>query len=167
VTARYLRRGITARKLWGLLGVVCVVDFLAIGLSAWIGVSDFFGDPPLEVLDYPLWWAAIDGLDVVLGGALVLLLAPHLRGRSQVWFVLLPPVALGAATGIVSWPVSIAINSQWSDPAKYACAAATIGLCLACVHGLTKVLPPLARFAGAVAEPEPEPVEAPRPMVSA
>ncbi|HYF27527.1 MAG TPA: hypothetical protein VD931_17430, partial [Baekduia sp.] len=98
LTARALRRtGTTARKVWAIFGAVALVDFVAIGLSAWIGVLEFFGDPPLEVLGYPLWWAGIDGLHVVLGGALVLVLLDHLHGRAQAWLVLVPSVALGAS----------------------------------------------------------------------
>lgn len=141
--ARALEASPTPRRVWTILGVVAVVDFVAIGLSAWIGVSDFFGDPPMEIARYPLWWAAIDGLDVVLGGTLVLLLAPHLRGAQRLWLVLVPSVALGGAAGIVSWPVSIAINSQWSTGAKWACATATIGLGLAAVHAIAQALPRL------------------------
>lgn len=145
VTARYLRRGFTANTIWALLGIIVVIDFLAIGLSAWLDVSGFFGDPPLRILGYPLWWAAIDGLHVILAGSIALLLIPHLRGWTLGFLVVLPSMALGASTGIVAWPVSIAINSQWPDPAKYLCAFATIGLSLAAVWGITRVLPALVR----------------------
>jgi hypothetical protein len=160
--ARALEAAPTARRVWAMLGIVAVVDFVAIGLSAWIGVSDFFGDPPMEIARYPLWWAAIDGLDVVLGGAIVLLLVRHLRGARQLWLVLVPPIALGGAAGVVSWPVSIAINSQWSMPAKWACALATIGLGLAAVHAIAQTLPRLARLSADEADPGVEVLERPR-----
>ena len=121
--------------------MVAVVDFVAIGLSSWIGILEFFGDPPMKILGYPIWWAGIDGLDVVLGGAIVYVLLGRLKGASQLWYLLVPSVALGAASGIVAWPVSTAINSQWSMEGKYACAVASIILSLACVHFLTKALP--------------------------
>lgn len=145
VTARSFQAGVDARKIWTILGIVAVVDFVAIGLSSWLGILEFFGDPPMEVAGYPLWWAGIDGLDVVLGGAIVFLLLPHLRGAQRLWLVLVPSIALGAASGIVGWPVSTAINSQWSMEAKYACAVASIVLSLACVHAIARGLPRLAR----------------------
>lgn len=153
LVARAYERGVTAQTVWRLYGLVALVDFVAIGLSSWIGVLEFYGDPPMDVLGYPLWWAGIDGLDVVLGGAIVLVLLPHLRGRAQAWLVLVPSVALGAAAGIVGWPVSTALNSGWSMPAKYACALASIGLSLACVHALARGLPRLAALLSPSAAP--------------
>ena len=137
------------RKVWQIFAAIAVIDFVAIGLSSWIGILEFFGDPPMDVAGYPLWWAGIDGLDVVLGGAIVFVLLPHLQGRAQAWLVLVPSIALGAAAGIVAWPVSTAINSSWSMPAKYACAFASIALSLACVRFLASALPRLAARAAA------------------
>ncbi len=144
LVARAYQRGVTARKVWQIFAAIAVIDFVAIGLSSWIGILEFYGDPPMDIAGYPLWWAGIDGLDVVLGGAIVYVLLPHLQGRAQAWLVLVPSIALGAAAGIVAWPVSTAINSSWSMPAKYACAVASIALSLACVRFLAAALPRLA-----------------------
>jgi hypothetical protein len=166
VVARAYQRGVTARRVWQLYAVIALIDFVAIGLSSWIGILEFYGDPPMNIGGYPLWWAGIDGLDVVLGGALVLLALRHLQGRSQAWLVLVPSIALGAAAGIVGWPVSTAINSGWSMPAKYACALASIALSLTCVRFLAAAVPRLAQLLErkpaeiappAAAEPEPVP----------
>ncbi len=62
---------------------------------------------------------------------MVLVLLRYLHGRSQAWLILVPPIVLSASSGIVGWPVSTAINSSWSMPAKYACAGASIALRLA------------------------------------
>jgi hypothetical protein len=144
LVARSYQRSVTPRKIWALYGAVVVVDFVAIGLSSWIGILQFYGHPPMDVFGYPAWWAGIDGLDVVLGAAIVFVLLHSLRGRHQGWLVLVPSIALGAASGIVGWPISTALNSGWSDPAKYACALASIGLSLACVAFLARTLPRLA-----------------------
>ena len=131
-------------KIWRLYGAIAVIDFVAIGLSSWIGILQFYGRPPMDIAGYPIWWAGIDGLDVVLGGAIVFLLLKRLRGRRQAWLVLVPSVALGACSGIVGWPISTALNSGWSMPAKYGCAFASIGLSLACVTFLARGLPMLS-----------------------
>jgi hypothetical protein len=137
VTARYLLRGnATGATVWRLYGLVAIVDFLAIGLSSWIGVLEFYGDPPMKVAGYPIWWAGIDGLHVVLGGILTAVLLQHLRGARQWWLVFVPSIVLGAASGTVGWPISTALNSSWGDPAKYACACASICLSLVVVHFL-------------------------------
>jgi hypothetical protein len=147
LVARSFQRGITRRKVWTIYGIIALVDFLAIGLSSWIGILQFFGNPPMNILGYPLWWAGIDGLDVVLGGVLVFALLNHLRGISQLWYLIVPSIALGASAGIVGWPVSTAINSQWSMSAKYLAAIASIGLSLACVHFIARALPRVAQSA--------------------
>ncbi len=162
--ARHFQRsGLRSRDVWAIYGMVVVIDFVAIGLSAWIGVLEFYGDPPMKVLGYPVWWAGIDGLHVILGGGLLLLALDHLRGRAQAWLILLPSVALGAASGIVAWPVSTAINSSWSDPAKYLCAVASIGLSLACVTAIARVLPRLVVVSRDLAAGRPPGVEEPGP----
>lgn len=141
VVARLLRAGFASRgTVWLLYGAVAVVDFVAIGLSSWIGVLEFFGNSPLKVLGYPIWWAGIDGLDVVLGGVAIAFLLPYLHGPRQWWLVLAPSIVLGAASGIVGWPVSTAINSSWGAPANYLCAFASLGLSLAVVHLLASVV---------------------------
>ncbi len=147
LVARSFQRGINQRKVWAIYGMIAVVDFVAIGLSSWIGVLQFFGNPPMNILGYPLWWAGIDCLDVVLGGTVVFVLLNHLRGINQLWYLVVPTIALGASAGIVGWPVSTAINSQWSMSAKYAAAVASIGLSLACVHFIARALPRVAEAA--------------------
>ena len=147
LVARSFQRGITRRKVWAIYGIIALVDFGAIGLSSWIGILQFFGNPPMNILGYPLWWAGIDSLDVVLGGVLVFALLNHLRGMSQLWYLIVPSIALGASAGIVGWPVSTAINSQWSMSAKFVAAIASIGLSLACVHFIARALPRVAQSA--------------------
>lgn len=157
VVARYLQKHeVTAKKIWTIFTATVVVDFVAIGLTSWIGILEFFGNPPMNIGGYPLWWGAFDGLDVILGGALVLVLLDHLRGRQQLWYLLVPSIALGAASGIVAWPISTAINSSWSGPAKFACALGTIGLSLACVRFIAAAMPrtvTLSRYAADHAAP--------------
>jgi hypothetical protein len=137
LTARYLLQGRAGRaNVWQLYGIVAFVDFVAIGLSSWIGVLEFYGDPPMKVFGYPIWWAGIDGLHVVLGGFVTAVLLQHLHGARQWWLVFVPSIVLGTASGTVGWPISTALNSSWDDPAKYACACASILLSLVVVHFL-------------------------------
>jgi hypothetical protein len=168
LVARYLQRaGASPQRIFVIWAVIVLVDFGAIGLSSWIGILRFFGHPPLNIAGYPLWWASFDGLDVILGGALTLILLDHLRGRRQAWFVLVPPLALGAACGIVGWPISTALNSSWSEAAKYGCALATIALSLAAITAIARTLPRIATLSRRLADdPRPLPpaaVEEDRP----
>lgn len=144
VLSRLFQRDFSTRSIWTLYGAVVVVDFVAIGLSAWLGILEFFGDPPLKVAHFPLWWAGIDGLMVVMGGVLTFFLVDRLRGLQCLWLVLIPSVTLGAAAGIVGWPVSTAINSGWPMWAKVVCALCSIGLSIASVNFIAKVAPRVA-----------------------
>lgn len=154
VLYRLFQREFSARSIWQLYGVVVVVDFVAIGLSAWLGILEFFGDPPLKIARFPLWWAGIDGLMVVMGGVLAFFLVDRLRGLQRLWLVLIPSITLGAAAGIVGWPVSTAINSGWPMWAKVGCALCSIALSLASVHFIAKVAPRVAD--GAFPQPNSE-----------
>jgi hypothetical protein len=103
------------------------------------------------VAGYPLWWAAFDGSDVVLGGALVLYLLPRLQGADRLWLLLLPTVVLGAVSGAVGWPITTALHSGWSTAGKLAAAVVTIGLGCAIVHATGRLVP--RRAPRAAAEP--------------
>jgi hypothetical protein len=139
--ARIYQRGVTRGQVWMILGGVVVVDYVAIALTSWIGVAGFFGSPPLSVGGYPLWWAAIDGTDVVLGGAVVYYLLPWLTGRNRLWLVLVPPIMIGIATGAVGWPISTALHSGWGSTSELLAALATIGFGCAFVHLVASAIP--------------------------
>jgi hypothetical protein len=146
VLYRAFERKFDARRIWTLYGIIAVVDFVAIGLSAWLGILDFFGDPPMKIAGFVVWWAGIDALQIVLGATLAVFLVPRLRGLQQLWFVLIPSVVLGAAAGIVGWPISTAINSGWPMWAKYVCALVSIGISLACTHFVAQSAPRIADY---------------------
>jgi hypothetical protein len=144
----------SARRIWSLYCVIAAVVFLAIGLSAWLGILVFYGDPPMKVAGFVIWWAAIDALQVVLGATLAYFLIPRLRGLSQLWLILIPSVVLGAAAGIVGWPISTALNSDWPMWAKYSCALASIGFILASVHFVARSAPRIAQYLHSDGSPE-------------
>jgi hypothetical protein len=148
VLFRLFEKGFTTRRIWALYAAVAVVDFIAIGLSAWLGILEFFGSPPMKVAGFVLWWAAIDALMVVMGATLVYFLVPVLRGIRTLWLVLIPSITLGAAAGIVGWPISTAMNSEWPMWAKYLCAFISIGLSLASTHFISRVAPRIAVLLG-------------------
>ncbi|MGW6728004.1 hypothetical protein ACWF9G_19060 [Nocardia sp. NPDC055029] len=154
IIARAFQTNVTAGFVWKLYGAIIVIDFLAIGASSWIGILRFFGDPPMNIAGYPLWWAGIDGLAAILGGAVVASLLPHLRGVKQLWLIAVPPVVFAAAGGAVGWPISTALNSDWSMPAKYACALVSMAFSLACVRFITVAMPRQQLHPGATKAPQ-------------
>jgi hypothetical protein len=132
--ARIYAAGVRPAQVWAIFAVVAVVDYVAIAATTWIGIMGFYGDPPMNVGGYPLWWAAIDGAHVMFGGAVVLLLAPRLRGFARLWLLAVPTIVIAASGGAVGWPISTALNSGWSAAGKWVAAAVTIGIGCAIVH---------------------------------
>jgi hypothetical protein len=131
---RQFHRGVTRRQVWAIAGGVALVDFLAIGATSWLNVAGFYGDPPLDVAGYPLWWSPFDVSIALLGGTLVMHLLPRLQGRQRWYYVAVAPVAVGGACGIVSWPIATALNSSWSSEAKLIAAVMTIGIGLLVIN---------------------------------
>jgi hypothetical protein len=140
LVARIFQRGVRERDVWALLGAVAVIDFVAIGLTSWLGIAGFYGSPPFDIGGYPLWWAAFDGTDVILGGAIVYYLLPRLPGRSRLWLLLAPPFALGIATGAVGWPITTALNTPFGTAGKWLAGTVTIGLGLVVVFAVARVV---------------------------
>jgi hypothetical protein len=126
--ARLFDRGIGGRGLLALAGAVFLVDFVAIGLTSWINVAGFYGGQPFDVAGYPLWWGAVDIVNVILAGAIVQYLLPRLTGARRLYLLFVPTLVVGGAAVAVAGPVSIALNSRWSGIGKALAALVTVAL---------------------------------------
>jgi hypothetical protein len=134
LAARLFERRIGARGIWALAGAVLVIDFVAIGLTSWLKIAGFYGGQPFEVAGYPLWWGAVDIVNVVLGGAVVYYLLGRLSGWRRFYLVLVPTWVVGAAAVAVAGPIAIALNSRWSMAGKELAALFSVGLGLGIVQ---------------------------------
>lgn len=86
--------------------LIVLIDVVLENVGLYLGVFLYYGQQPLQVGRFPLWWAAINSATPIVVGALVFVLRRELRGR-RAWLVvpLAPAVAAGvnAATGWVTW----------------------------------------------------------------
>ena len=134
LVARFFERGVTKAQVWLLVLAGVVIDFFAVGMTTWLDLSGFYGDPPLNIAGYPLWWGATDVMLIMAGGTVVYFLMPWLEGAKRLWLLLVPTIVFGASIGGVLGPVTTAINSQWSDLGKLLAALLTIAFSLALFH---------------------------------
>jgi hypothetical protein len=155
VAFRIFERGTSTRRIWQLLGAVVLVDALAISTAGWLGTSGFYGNQPFNPWGtYPLWWPAVDGPHVMVGGAILCLLVPRLRGRSRAVLVAVPTLTLALVTGLCTWPIALALNSGWSDVPTHIAGAVTLVIGGALVWATTRIVAvghgrtPFTRWAG-------------------
>jgi hypothetical protein len=75
---------------------------------------------------------------VIVGGAILYLLIPRLKGRSLWVLLLVPTFTLGLIAGVCAWPVALALNSGASDLPAHIAGAATFALGIGLVWIATK-----------------------------
>ena len=107
-----IRRGVSSKVLWGLFMAGIVADaVMEMVLLHW-GTYVYYGDQPLVVLKFPLWWAPVNSL-IDLAVAVAIVRYQHaLRGARA---ALIIPLAMGisaAVNTVAGWPSWTAINSN-------------------------------------------------------
>jgi hypothetical protein len=112
LTWMVLRRGMTPKLLWGLFISSAVGDaVMEMVLLHW-NTYVYYGDQPLVLMKFPLWWAPVNSLVDVAVAVAIVRFEPALRG---VRAVLIVPLAVGisaAVNTVAGWPSWTAINSD-------------------------------------------------------
>jgi hypothetical protein len=123
-----IRRGVTRRQLWGLfaLGVAgdSLFEFVLLRFHTYI----YYGGQPLRVLRFPLWWAPVNALIVLVTAVAVARLHGYLAGRRQLLIIPLAVSVSAAANAAAGWPSWLAINSRMSWAPRQLCGLATFAL---------------------------------------
>jgi len=94
------RRGLTVRAYWATCGAMlvatCAVELVPLHYGLWT----YYGEQPLRIGGFPLWWAFINGHSFI-ASAVVLHLLLDLLPRSRRWLLVpvMPAVVLAAHTG--------------------------------------------------------------------
>ncbi|MHB8695171.1 MAG: hypothetical protein ACYDHH_28395 [Solirubrobacteraceae bacterium] len=86
----------------------------------------YYGPQPLRILDWPIWWAPVNGLVAV--GSAVAIHALRPRGRAVLAIVPLVLMVDAGVNGAAGWPVYTALWSDMSQAVRQACGLATCGL---------------------------------------
>lgn len=135
VAYRTIRADATGRRVWRVFGAICLLD-LAFELPATATrVFVYYGHQPFQLFDHgwPLWVAPINAAGPALGGYLIYVLAPRLRGRERALLALMPPLAYAGVYGATGWPEFTMLNSDVPGGIRWLAAIASIGLCCALV----------------------------------
>lgn len=129
---RRVRAGATARDLWRLYAVFCVMDaLLELPILYAGGVYRYFGSQPF----FDGSWFPLPGWYIVLNGVLPLAAAGGvlLAGRRRALIPVLMPMSLFAVYAAMAWPTWAALDAGSSTLVADLAGVATIGLALVVV----------------------------------
>jgi len=126
-----LRRGMTRRQLWGWVGVLAVVD-VAVELPVLAsGIYSYYGDAPLQIGGFPVYWIVINAVGPLALAVLLLATGDTFTGWRALYLLFLPMMCDAAGSVAVGWPIFSALNAQASTPVRWLAAALTIAIGLA------------------------------------
>jgi hypothetical protein len=126
-----LRRGVTRWQLWGWVGVLAVVD-VAVELPILAsGIYSYYGDAPLRIGGFPVYWIVINAVGPLALAVLLLAAGDTFTGWRAVYLLFLPMVCDAAGSVAVGWPIFSALNAHASAPVRWLAAALTIAIGLA------------------------------------
>ncbi len=126
---RLFQRGIGSRQIWGLFGIVVVIDALATATAGWLGISGFYGHQPFMFGGVNLWFAFADATGSIVGAVILYLLVPRMQGWKWLWLLVIPTISYGAVLGGVTSPVVLGLHSDWTTLGRWIGGAGTIALC--------------------------------------
>lgn len=131
---RVIEARASAARFWQLFAATVVIDWLAVSVCEWLGLSAFYGNQPFHLFGSPLWFSFCDATGGFVLGAALALFVPQLEGTRRLWLLILPSSTYASTLGSTTAPVSLALNSGWTTPVIWLGGAATIALCLIAVH---------------------------------
>jgi len=115
VVWRMMNRGLSRARLWSFYLGAIAADVAEEILLLHFKVYMYYGPQPLEVLNFPLWWCAVNGLTTMAAAAVVYRYQAYLMtGWRQLQII---PVVLTVSTAVncmVGWPSWMAINTPVS-----------------------------------------------------
>lgn len=107
-----MQRGLTRVQIWYFFLGEVLADTVLESVLLRVGLYTYYGNQPLSIGGFPLWWAAVNALVSVVAAAVTLQVARRLNG----WKVIaLIPVLLStsaAANAAAGWPAWFVINSD-------------------------------------------------------
>lgn len=90
---------------------VFVIDIALESVGLGLGVFFYYGNQPLQVGKFPLWWAAINSATPIILAVTVFLLRGWLKGWRVLLVVPLAPAVCAAVNGGIGWITWDAINN--------------------------------------------------------
>jgi hypothetical protein len=164
---RIFEKGIDRRRLFGLWGLVFLVNIALESPGVATSVYTYYGKQPMDLWGFPLWWGIVNPLMPMIAGALIYKLRPHL----SLWplmaaIVMIIPMADGVANAAVAWPVIAALNTDVGYAGTWIASFVTLGLGAFVVWIISLVVAHPVRAASAAPAPVAAP-PAPPPRIPA
>jgi hypothetical protein len=136
---RVIEGGASAATIWKLFAATAVVDWLAVSICEWLGLSAFYGNQPFHLFGSPIWFSFCDATGGFVLGAALALFMPYLRGARRLWLLILPSFTYASTLGSTTAPVSLALNSGWSTPLVWAGGTATMFMCMTAIYVIAQM----------------------------
>jgi hypothetical protein len=134
------------------LGVWDVFAVANIGFEApavLLHVYSYYGNQPLNLRGFPLWWAFVNPLTSIVPAALLAKLhQPLKRHNALPAAALLVPMSCGMSNGATAWPVWLALNGDVPGVVTWIASGITLGLALFVVRIIGTVLADPASSSG-------------------
>jgi hypothetical protein len=97
---------------WQLFPAIAAFEMVFEFWAVQTGTYVYYGNQPLVLFDFPLWWAFVNTSVPLVAGLVIARCRPVLAGRSAFTLVLLIPSIDGAANLSTAWPTYNAIGSS-------------------------------------------------------
>ncbi len=109
-----LNKGATRRTMWLWFVVPIIADIVL--EECLLGFSDnlyvYYGNQPLRLHLFPMWWAAANTMGIYLSAVVVTLFTPVLTGWRLSFVPFSTLLCYGAASGVVALPAAVVINTD-------------------------------------------------------
>ena len=128
LTAYALLRSRGPGVLWQLLPLFAGFEMLFEYLAVHSGTYVYYGDQPLQVLGFPLWWAPVNCTVPLAAAAVWTWLRPGMRGWNAFVVVALLPILDAAVNAGLAWPVWLTLNSRAPAAVTQVAGVVTCGL---------------------------------------
>jgi hypothetical protein len=113
------KRGLSVKQVMLVYLIAGTTDAIMETPGLLLHVYQYYGVQPYTFLEFPYWWAFINGASFMTIGFFIWYLEPRLKGWGRALFLVLPPVGMMVAYFSVGWVHILALNSTLPTAAKW------------------------------------------------
>jgi len=114
IAYKFLRDGMPAPKLLAIIAAFSAFDAAMEMTCIHFHVMTYYGNNPVLILGLPLYSIVQNGALAVVGGWIILVLEPKLRGGRAWWLAPVVPIGFGLQAFVTTWPMYLGLNSDFS-----------------------------------------------------
>jgi hypothetical protein len=122
-----IRDGRGARGVWTVAAVFFVADLIYEIPFSTLHLYRYYGPQPFKLGGFPLYWAFLNSMVVIVGGWMFWAVRGRLVGWGQIAGLVIPMFALGPLCG-AAWPTFLALHASVAQPMRWVAALFTMGV---------------------------------------